>query len=61
MGDRPDVRICRQADERGVEWLVWLDDRVAGRFMMLGEALDFALILECSPRARAAAHAGLAG
>lgn len=47
----------RVSKEMEIDWIVWLGDRVVGRFAILGEALDYASILECSPRARAAAQA----
>lgn len=37
------------------DWLVWFDGRVVARFTLMGDALDYASLLECSPRARAAA------
>lgn len=39
------------------DWLVWFDGRVVARFSLMGDALDYASLLECSPRARAAVNA----
>ncbi|MGH2787325.1 MAG: hypothetical protein ACRDJV_05370 [Actinomycetota bacterium] len=44
-----EVRASRGAD---LGWLVWVGESEAARFEILGEALDFAAMLECSPRAR---------
>jgi hypothetical protein len=44
-----EVRVSRDAD---LGWLVWVGESQAARFEILGEALDFAAMLECSPRAR---------
>ena len=37
------------------EWLVWLEATAVGRFVNVSDALSFASLLECSPRARAEA------
>ncbi len=34
-------------------WLVWLNERLVGRFPRVGDALALAAMLECSPRERA--------
>jgi hypothetical protein len=46
-----EVRVTRDDD---LSWLVWVGEVAAARFEILGEALDFATLLECSPRARLA-------
>jgi hypothetical protein len=50
----PDVRVVKNA---AGDWLVWLDGKIVERFIVAGDALALASILECSPRARAAAIA----
>jgi hypothetical protein len=50
-----DVRVSH--DDSG-EWLVWLDALVVGRFGSALDALPFASLLECSPRARDEAKSG---
>ena len=47
-----DVRVGRQGD---LEWAVWLDEKLVALFNWVGDALDYAEMLGCSPRARAAA------
>lgn len=49
-----DVRVDRVGE---CEWAVWLDEKVVGLFALVCEALDYAELLGCSPRARAAAIA----
>ena len=49
-----DVRVSREID---LTWLVWMNEAIVGRFLILGEALDYATLLECTPRARAEAVA----
>ena len=49
-----DVRLARGTDR---QWRVWLDEVVVARFTWVGDALDYAELLGCSPRARAAAKA----
>jgi hypothetical protein len=49
MYSRPSVRISKAGI---LDWLVWLEDDVVGRFTLVADALDYATILECSPRAR---------
>jgi hypothetical protein len=49
-----DVRVVRQDD---LDWAVWLDEKVVALFNWVGDALDYAEMLGCSPRARAAAKA----
>ena len=49
-----DVQVCREIDH---EWSVRLDEVVVARFIWVGDALDYAELLGCSPRARAAAKA----
>jgi hypothetical protein len=44
-----DVRVSH---EDSGEWLVWLDAMVVGRFENPLDALPYASLLECSPRAR---------
>jgi hypothetical protein len=44
----PAVRVM----EVGLEWVVWLEGNVVGHFALLGDALSYAALLECSPRAR---------
>lgn len=44
-----DVRVTRDARQ----WLVCLDGNVVACFAVMGDALDYASLLECSPRARA--------
>ena len=44
-----DVRVSH--DDSG-EWLVWLNAMVVGRFENALDALPYASLLECSPRAR---------
>jgi hypothetical protein len=45
----------RVTKESYLEWQVWLNERMAARFAILTEALDYAELLKCSPRARAEA------
>lgn len=35
-----------------LEWLVFLDGLIVGRFGIVSDALDYASLLECDPRAR---------
>jgi hypothetical protein len=49
-----DVRVSRSGD---LEWAVWLDETLVALFSWVGDALDYAEMLGCSPRARAAAKA----
>jgi hypothetical protein len=46
---RVDVRVSKDADHA---WLVSLGHQVVGRFMIVGDALAYASILECDPRIR---------
>lgn len=48
-----DVTIGRQEDHR---WAVLLDERIVALFIWVGDALDYAELLGCSPRARASAR-----
>ena len=48
----PDVKIS----EDGLDWLVWLDGTVVGRYDLVGDALHYASMLECDPRMRSEAH-----
>lgn len=41
-----------------LRWLVHLDDIVVGSFMIVGDALSYAQLLECSPRIRREARVG---
>lgn len=47
-----EVRVARAGD---IEWAVWLDQTLVALFLWVGDALDYAELLGCSPRARAAA------
>jgi hypothetical protein len=47
-----DIQISH--DDSG-EWLVWLETTAVGCFVNVSDALSFAALLECSPRARAEA------
>ena len=49
-----EVRVGRSGD---FEWAVWLDEKRVALFSWVGDALDYAELLGCSPRARAAAMA----
>lgn len=49
-----DVRVARAGD---LQWAVSLDEKVVASFAWVGDALDYAELLGCSPRARAAAVA----
>ena len=49
MGDMPNVKVAR--DER-LGWAVWLEDEVVGHYIMVGDALAYASLLECDPRER---------
>jgi hypothetical protein len=44
----PEVKVMQE----GYRWLVALDGVVVGRFDVVGEALHYANMLECDPRAR---------
>lgn len=44
----PEVKVLQD----GFCWLVYLDGVVVGRFDVVGEALHYANMLECDPRAR---------
>ncbi len=44
-----DVQVCKGVD---LIWLVLLDGKIVGRFMICGDALAYATMLECTPRAR---------
>ncbi len=48
------VRVSRETD---LNWLVSFEGTVVGRFLILGEAMDYAALLECCPRVRAEAVA----
>jgi hypothetical protein len=52
-----DVRVTSASK---LDWLVWLDATVVGRFARAADALALAALLECSPRerARVASQAG---
>ena len=52
--DPVDVRVGRAGE---LEWAVWLDEKLVALFSWVGDALDYAELLGCSPRARAAALA----
>ncbi len=43
-----DVRVSRE----GLDWLVWLEGEMVARFVVAGDALAYASLLECDPRAR---------
>jgi hypothetical protein len=49
-----DVRVGRTGNR---QWAVWLDETMVALFEWVGDALDYAELLGCSPRARAAAKA----
>jgi len=44
----PEVKVTQD----GYDWLVWLDGTLVGRFDVVGDALHYANMLECDPRAR---------
>jgi hypothetical protein len=46
---KPDVKISKSPD---LTWLVSLDKHVVGRFVIAGDALAYAALLECDPRIR---------
>lgn len=50
----PDVRVIK--DER-LEWEVWLEGTLVAHYSMMGDALNYASLLECDPRERALALA----
>ncbi len=52
--NRTEVRITSDPSR---DWFVWLGDVVVGRFVVVGDALALASMLECNPRARALAAA----
>lgn len=52
--DSVDVRVGRAGE---LDWAVWLDEIMVALFAGVGDALDYAELLGCSPRARAAARA----
>jgi hypothetical protein len=49
VGEEIAIRVTRESH---LEWQVWLNERVAARFVLLSDALDYAELLTCSPRAR---------
>lgn len=49
-----DVRVARSGE---YQWAVWLDEKMVALFAIVCDALDYAELLGCSPRARAAAKA----
>jgi hypothetical protein len=49
-----EVKVSKGSD---LTWLVWLGDLVVGRYMIVGDALAYAQILECNPRVRGEAVA----
>ncbi len=51
---RIEVKISKGTD---LTWLVWLGDLIVGRYMIVGDALAYAQILECNPRIRSEAVA----
>lgn len=44
-----DVRISK---DEGLQWLVWLEGVLVGKFVIVTEALSYATMLECDPRER---------
>lgn len=50
MRTAADVRVTNDAN---MDWLVWLDSILVGRFPLAGEALALAAMLECNPKERA--------
>jgi hypothetical protein len=44
-----DVKVAKGAD---LTWLVSMDQQVVGRFVIAGDALAYAALLECDPRVR---------
>lgn len=48
----PKVRVSK---EESSSWAVWLEDRIVGRYFIVGDALAYASLLECDPRERASA------
>ena len=47
----PEVKVIHE----GFRWVVELDGTIVGRFDIVGEALHYANMLECDPRARSEA------
>ena len=45
----PDVKVSK--DDR-LGWAVWLEGRVVASYIMVGDALAYASLLECDPRER---------
>ena len=45
----PDVRVSK---EDLMSWAVWLEGRIVARYIMVGDALAHASLLECDPRER---------
>ena len=50
MQDAIAIRVTKHSE---LEWRVWLNDTRVASFAMLIDALDYAELLRCSPRARA--------
>jgi len=50
MQDAIAIRVTKHSE---IEWRVWLNDTRVASFAMLIDALDYAELLGCSPRARA--------
>jgi len=50
MQDAIAIRVTKHSQ---LEWRVWLNDTRVASFAMLTDALDYAELLGCSPRARA--------
>jgi hypothetical protein len=46
---KPEVKVSKGGD---LTWLVSSGNQVVGRFMIAGDALAYAALLECDPRIR---------
>jgi hypothetical protein len=51
------VAEVRVTSDPNRDWLVWFEGVVVGRFVVAGDALAYAAMLECSPQTRTAAAA----
>jgi hypothetical protein len=47
----PEVKVSHEE----LDWLVWLDGALVGRYDLIGDALHYASMLECDPRSRSEA------
>lgn len=50
--EEEEVTKVRVSKEESCNWAVWLEGKIVAKYMLAGDALAYASLLECDPRER---------